>query len=197
MGNLKVGYSCDFVSKMQGLKFQAFFFSNPLLPWSLNSWHLQVQMFFHYSCSNTLPIVALGTIIIIPDVPYKVTMTPGHSSTSYHDNPRLPATISSLEAKGLSRLKGKVFDGDRWVSLEVPLMERCGSEVFGCRGVNVKFWSLWPKSRKIIRQFGFHGVDTELRLSDCCWRCMPDDFCLPYVEECDLQTGSLFISEVQ
>lgn len=53
-----------------------------------------------------------------------------------------------------------------------------------------------PKSFKIICHFGFHGIEV-IRLSDCCWRCVPDDFCLPYVEECDLLTGSSFISEVQ
>eukprot|EP00434_Breviolum_minutum_P042549 symbB.v1.2.037876.t1/scaffold5719.1/size24260/2 len=31
-----------------------------------------------------------------------------------------PPEFLQDQAKGLSRLKGKVFDGDRWVSLEVP-----------------------------------------------------------------------------
>ena len=157
------------------------------------------HVLFHYSCSNTLPNVALGTIIIIPDVSYKVTIDPRSQLNLLprQRQPRLPVTI-------LHPWRRRAFH----VSRERSLMEIVGFlwrfpwwkdvvfEVFGCRG-GWSFEVYGPIFFKCLCHFGFHGVDTEIRFSDCCWRCVPDDFCLPYVEECDLQAGSSFISEVQ
>ena len=185
---------------MQGMKFQAFFFFEPLLPWSLNSWHLQVQMFFFIIHVQTLsPMLHWVEIIIIPDVPYKVTIDPrSQLNHDNHDNgyrqPRLPFFILEGEGPFTSQGKGLWWrslgffggspDGKMWCL-------RC------LTAEGVKFWSLWANFFQMFMSFWVPWCrywDTFIRLLlAVCARW----FFRPYVEECDLQAGSSFITEGQ